>query len=273
LWIASAAALCAASSPEAADATADSARGVAFAPHSLFRKSSFNDEFRSFVYAGYQRDTLFTNLHAGFDFPFAGLRAGAGREYQQGASFLLHIYTIPRTEGMKFFVNNLYAGFGLYVSGQVLPWLALRVYPIYHVSAHLADGVRVDDPLWDDVHAVSNEVVKAEAAFRPLASLEVGCAGGWYYHSVGRDLKAIVQLNVEYAPRLRAHFEPYAQILTELLVEQDVRLGYQAAGGVRFVGRRGAATGLAARAYSRPHPGYYNEYRQIGYGIEVFFNQ
>ncbi len=249
-----------------------SSHGAAVAPHSLFRASSFNEEFRSFLYIGYQTDTLFTNLHAGFDFPFVGLHMHAEREFQLGAAALLHIYTIPRTSNMKFFVDNFYAGFGLYVSGRMLPWLLWRIFPVYHVSAHLADGHPADSPLWQSVHAVSNEVLKGEVAFLPVRSLEIGCAAGWYYHSVGRDLKATAALNVQYAPRIREHLEPYAQLLAELVVEEQVRLGYQAAGGMRFVGRRGAATGLALRAYSRPHPGYHSEHRQIGYGVELFFN-
>ena len=147
------------------------AEGVSLAPPPVYKHRAFNDEFRNHLYFGYQHDTLFTNLHVGFDFAIAGLDRPGGAHYQLGVAALLHIYTIPRTENMKFYVDNFYAGFGLYLAAHQLPWLLWRFYPVYHVSAHLADGHPLSSVLWDELHAVSNEVTKAEVVFLPVKGL------------------------------------------------------------------------------------------------------
>jgi len=235
----------------------------------MLRNSVFTGELQSSAFVGTQSDTLYTNVHLGLDYPLIAWHPTETQRYDFGVYAFTHLHTQPRNA--KFYVSDLYAGFGIFFSGKVLEWFYWRLFPIYHVSSHIADGYQGN--FETDIHGVSNEMVRAEVVTAPVAGLQVGLAGGVYYHTVHRtDLDGVMELSAMYIPPLRCMVKPYAKVLGELIVQYENGPGVDLSVGALLSGVSGRSVGAGFRYYNRPHPGYFALDYQSGYGLEIILS-
>ncbi|MCL2218664.1 MAG: hypothetical protein FWB94_02075 [Chitinispirillia bacterium] len=231
------------------------------------------------LHTGVESDTFFFRGRFGVDFPIAGYQFGNDGDEKPrsvifGINAAAHINMRP-TSGMKFPVDNFYAVLALNFSGNINPALTWRIYPIYHVSAHLADGYPADI-LKSAVRPVSSEMVRGEAYWKPLGDiLELGAGAGWYYHVCAqKDLLYRVDVSILLTPPIpplnARNLQPYALIRAENVHQGGNNPGIDVSAGLlAAVGRRGF--GLHIRCFNRPHTGYYFEEYERGWGVEYTF--
>jgi hypothetical protein len=232
--------------------------------------SVINRQFQNYIFVGSNNGKLSTVGNTGFDFPLLTAADPAhGYFLSSGVVALIDLYMFPKDR--KFYVDNFYATFGFYLSGNIPSILRWRFYPLYHLSAHLADGYITGD-VDDDRRVVSNEMLYAALIYEPIRNLEVLGAYGYYYHVCEqRDLRNRIDLDAMYRFERLPIVTPYALVHNQLLVETGVRYGIELQGGVLLRQGSGAGLGLAARYFSAPHPGQYFETRENGVGLQITF--
>jgi hypothetical protein len=237
-----------------------------------------------------ENDTFHLSGRFGVDFPIVGYRFGDGgnsgngvdvdgaREGDGRQNIIFGINAAAQlnmrpTSDMRFPVDNFYAVLALYFSGTVSKELSWRFYPVYHLSAHLADGYP-GDILKPDVRAVSSEMVRGEGYYKPFGEvLEIGAGAGWYYHVCAqKELKyrgdAAVLLTSPHA--FYGALIPYALLHVEDVYQGGNHFGVEAEAGV--IARRGKrGFGLGVLYFNRPHSSYYFNEREWGVGIVYTF--
>jgi hypothetical protein len=216
----------------------------------------------------------------GTDFFFAGYGFGGGTDKSMllGISAAATINMRPAAGG-RFPVDNFYALLAIHLSGTLSEKLSWRLYPVHHVSAHLADGYH-GDILRGEVRAVSAEMARGEIYYKPLGELaEFGAAFGYYYHVCAQEglayrgeLSALLKPPSPYKIRLGGDggLSPYALLRVENVTRGKGYFGAEAAlGAVLLMGGRGF--GISAVYFNRPHRGYYFEKYEKGIGAEYTF--
>lgn len=233
--------------------------------------SSFSivkQEFQNYVYLGSQNGKFSTQGRLGFDFPILSVRPMGGIAYGSGVVASVHIYMFP--ENRRFLVDNLYAVFGVYFSGRHSSFFSWRLYPLYHLSAHLADGYRGD--IGNDRLSVSNEMVYAAVSFEPFNGLEAMAGYGYYYHTCERkDLSDRIDLDFIYRLHALPFLEPFLYAKNGFVREEDFRYGIEAAAGLKLTGQSGPGFGISLVYFNRPHSGQYYFDREEGVGVRFYF--
>jgi len=230
------------------------------------------------LHTGVENDTFYVRGRFGVDFPVIGYQFGYDsdgfpRRVLLGINAGAHINMRP--EGQKFPVDNFYATLAINLSGGITEALTWRLYPIYHVSAHLADGYS-GDIIKSEVRPVSSEMVRGELYYRPLGDfLELGAGAGWYYHVCAqKDLRYRADFSILLTPAVPAlntkNLQPYALIRAENVYQGQNHTGIDlSAGLLAMVGSRGL--GLSVRYFNRLHSSYYFEGYERGWGVEYTF--
>lgn len=186
--------------------------------------------------------------------------------------------TMRPAEGMRFPVDNFYALLALRFSGDVTPKLSWRLYPIHHVSAHLADGYP-GDILKQDVRPVSAEMARGELYYKPRCGIaEFGAALGYYYHvcaqkglSYRGELSVLLQPPKPYGVRvIGGALSPYALIRVENVRQGADNVGAEAEAGA-VAHRDGRGLGISAVYFNRLHKGYYFDRYEKGGGLSLIF--
>jgi hypothetical protein len=174
---------------------------------------------------------------------------------------------------MRFPVDNLYAVLALNFSGGINSQWSWRLYPVYHVSAHLADGYPTDI-LKSDVRAVSSEMTRGEVYYKPFGDiLELGAGLGWYYHVCAQKelrYRGDISILLTSGHYFYNAILPYALLRVENVYQGGNNLGIDASAGVLSLkDRRGF--GLSLRYFNRLHSSYYFERYEKGWGVEYTF--
>ena len=238
--------------------------------------------YMQMLHTGVEDETFYMRGRFGVDFPVIGYDFGSingvpdsdnPRSVFFGITAAAHINMMP-TGGMRFPVDNFYAVLALYFSGTLGEKLSWRLYPVYHVSAHLADGYAGGDVLKRDVRAVSCEMVHGSVFYRPFGDiLELGAGGGWYYSvhaqndlSNRADVSALVTPVRYFNDVLR----PFALIRLENVYQGKNYFGVDVSAGA-FVIRDGRGMWLSLRYFDRLHSSYYFERYEKGAGAELMF--
>ena len=235
--------------------------------------------YSQMLHTGVEDGAFHTRGRFGADFPFIGYRFGGGdsggsRQILSGITAAAHINMLPKSGGM-FPVDNFYAVLALNFSGNLNEKLAWRLYPVYHVSAHLADGYPADI-IKDSVRPVSSEMVRGELYYKPFGEiLELGAGAGWYYHVCAqKDLRYRADVSVlltKTVPVLNNNsLRPYLLIRAENVRQGGNNPGIDVSAGIiALSGRRGF--GLSIRYFNRLHSGYYFDEYERGWGAEYTF--
>jgi hypothetical protein len=229
--------------------------------------------YAQMLHTGVEDNTFYMRGRFGVDFPLLGYDLPNNR-ILFGINAAAHINMLPES-GMRFPVDNFYAVLALNFSGGISEELTWRFYPVYHVSAHLADGYP-RDIIKSEVRPVSSEKVRGEVYYRPLGDLlELGFGAGWYYHVCAqKDLRYRADLSILITPSIPSlnarNLQPYTLVRVENVGQGGSNPGIDiSAGLLALVDRRGF--GLSFRYFNRLHSSYYFEEYESGWGVEYTF--
>jgi hypothetical protein len=165
-------------------------------------------EFRHYFFIGSENKRVVNHGNIGVEFPIAGFSTSDTRSCLAGIAAATHLVMYPKN--LKFAVDNFYATLAVYAEAQQSPKLRFRLYPVYHVSGHLADG-SPDDSALTHSRAVSSEMVKFDALVAPFRSIAFSAGYGYYYHVCSQQgLTDRFDLSVQWQPLLPDRwFQPY----------------------------------------------------------------
>jgi hypothetical protein len=262
------------------------AGGFLFFPKPAETLSAETLPYTQMLHAGSENDTFYLRGRFGADFNLAGYRfgedadgggigvQGGGRSVFFGVSAAAHINMRPESGG-RFPVDNFYAVLALHLSGALSEKLSWRLYPLHHVSAHLADGHPIG--AGEGIRAVSAEMARGELYYKPWGeAAEFGAAIGRYYHVCAQkeltcryELSALLKPPAPY--RLYdCGLSPYMLFRVENVKQGKDNFGAEAALGA--VARRGGrGFGISLVYFNRLHRGYYFENYEEGFGAEFMF--
>jgi hypothetical protein len=258
-------------------------------------------------------DTFYIRGRFGVDFHAVGYRFGESGEIgvdtqndqrgKKGKDILLGInatanITMRPTSNARFPVDNFYALLALHLSGTVSEKLSWRLYPLHHVSAHIADGHKKDTVIslpkdtvasltgQDDtarirvglgVQSVSAEMVRGEVYYKPFGELaEFGAGFGYYYHVVAQKnlvFRADISLLLSPPSPCRVFggaLSPYALIRVENVIQAGSNFGAEVSAGA-LLSKAGRGFGVSVIYFNRLHSGYYFEKYEKGAGAEYVF--
>jgi len=226
--------------------------------------------YTQMLHSGFEGDTFYVRGRFGVDYPCIGYDAG-GSSIFLGINAAAHINMRP--SGMLFPVDNFYAVLAVYFSGMHGLKLSWRFYPVYHLSAHLADGYP-GDILQDDVRAVSSEMARGEVYYKPFGDiLELGAGAGYYYHVCAqKNLRYRGDVSVLFTPNrfLNNMLQPFALLKIESVHLEKHNPGIDVSAGI--IGLNGSrGLGLSLRYFNRLHSSYYFERYEKGWGVELTF--
>jgi len=237
--------------------------------------SSETMQYSQMLHTGTQSDTFYVRGRFGVDFPFANYTYGMGQNILLGINAAAHINMRPK-QNMTFPVDNFYAVLAIYFSGSQNSNFSWRFYPVYHVSAHLADGYP-GDILKENVRAVSSEMTRGEAYYKLFEVLELGAGFGWYYHVCAQErLRSRTDISLLYTPRTfdmplpSSKLQPFVQAQFENVFQGRSRIGGDISAGA-FLMREKRGFGLSLRYFDRLHSSYYFEQYEKGWGAEYLF--
>ncbi len=229
-----------------------------------------NEDYRNYLHFGRLEGKRSAAGNFGFDFPALYARLDTTRGVLLGGCASAHLYMFPVRS--KFYVDNFYATMALYVGFKASRYLDFRLYPYYHLSAHLSDGYPGD--VAADSRAVSNEMIYLATTFTFNEWMEFLIGYGYYYHKVVRkDLIDRLRADLKYvAPRFWV-LDPYLYVRNEIIREQRIRYGVEAGIGIYlFASEERAGASILFRWFDRPHPGQYFEGYIRGMGVDFVFS-
>ncbi len=246
---------------------ASSAAELSFLPKRDKPLSAETLLYSQMLHIGSQDNTLYMRGRFGTDYRLAGLTIDTAHYYDLGISASVDINMLPRR--MIFAVDNFYAVLAIYFSSKINETVSWRFYPVYHLSAHLADG-HTKDILKSETRAISSEMVRGELYLQLLNHFEITPAYGLYYSTTRalNDLRQRADLTLLFKKSFHQHIETIALIRAEIVQYDIWHGGFDATAGVRFT-KKQRATGLVLRYFNRPHRSYYVKEYEKGWGIEL----
>jgi hypothetical protein len=234
--------------------------------------------YSQMLHTGVEDKTFCMRGRFGVDFPFAGYRFGKDGNPRQvflGINAAAHINMLP-TSGMRFPVDNFYAVLAINLSGDINRELSWRVYPIHHVSAHLADGHPGIKET--NIRPVSTEMARGEIYYKPFGDiLELGAGAGWHYHVCAqKDLRYRIDASILVTPLIpwidNNLLRPYFLIRAESVKQGKHNPGIDISTGAFAVNSGDKRLfGISLRYFNRLHTGYYFERYEKGWGAEYTF--
>ena len=216
--------------------------------------SVFSADYDSYLHIGADVGQVSVRGNFGVDFPIVSLNVTDWR-FDFGLVALTHIYMLPI--GIRFAVDNFYAELGPYCAATWRDKLAVRLYPVLHLSAHQADGF--DGDLSYKFRAISYESVRFEVQYAPLKWLTVATAYDWFWHHIRRhELRGKLELGVLFKATYAENHWPFLRARMPLWFEGGAKPGIDLTGGYTWQnGKRHHLLSLAVRYHYMPHPGFY----------------
>ena len=225
-------------------------------------------DYTNLLQTGSQDDLFYLRGRFGVDYPLAKLIMPA-TSVGAGITAAAFINMLPHD--MKFAVDNFYATLAIFLTGDYNAILEWRFYPVYHVSAHLADG-HPGGITKDKIDAVSSEMVMAEVAVNPIKSLQLSLGFGWYYHVCDQqDLKGRIETGIMYKRAVFNAFESFALLQGESIKQGSWNPGYFASIGIFYISESKKRFGISLCTFNRLHPGYYFRKYEKGWGVNYLF--
>lgn len=230
---------------------------------------NLTDDYLSILHVGMQQDTFYMRGQFGVDLPIAALAFTPQQHIGCGIAAGMRLNMLPHD--MKFAVDNFYALLAIYLYGQISPALYWRLYPVHHVSAHLADG-HASPTFVAGVDAVSSEMIKGEVSWLPWRSMELTVGTGWYYHVCDQqELTSRVEAAVRLQGYTLPQLEHYFRLKGEAIIMNKPYWGYELRTGVNFRNSVQRGMGLALKMVNHLHPGYYFRTSEKAWGLDVLF--
>lgn len=224
-------------------------------------------DFRFYIYTGYENSRVVDRGNLGLEFP---LLVYTPLNLSTGIAAATQLVMYPKS-GMVFPVDNFYATLAAYFNYAPLSTLTLRLYPVYHVSAHLADG---STDIADLTHRipVSGEMAKLETEIKPVPALSLSLGYGRYYHvCVQKNLtdRADMDLQLHCWPKgiIRPFFTISGQIVHMSAWDPGVDLEL----GTQISGISHHAIGVGLRYFDHMSPGFNYAVREKGIGLQIDF--
>lgn len=236
-------------------------------PTAFFSASAL--EFRHYIYTGSENGKVVNHGNLGVEFPVAGFSNGNGKSCAVGIAAAAHLVLYP--ENLKFAVDNLFATLAVYTEAKLSPKFSVRLYPVYHVSGHLADGSPEDSAL---IHAraVSSEMVKLEGTCLLSHGITASAGYGYYYHVCAQQgLTDRFDLALQWQPIPDKLISPYLTISGQVIYRRQWRSGFDMEAGTRFIGEQGRGIALGLRYFNCVDPGYYFDRREKSVGVQIDF--
>lgn len=233
-------------------------------PSSRFNNSIFIGNYSD---EAHKSGTLLTTLRTGFDLPLFALADTSNREMSFGMAPLVHMYLFPRNS--SFHVDNFFVILPLYMATRFNDYTSLRMYPLYHISAHLSDGAAVD--IRADRKKVSNEMLFITLSRKVLGALECMIGGGWYYHDISDDPMSFrLEIASLFEYSLFNNLALYCRGDGEAVsFESATRIGGSLAMGLRLHGNGGKKLNIALLLFNKPHQGQYFSANEKGAGAQM----
>ena len=226
-------------------------------------------DFRHYLYTGSENGRVVNHGNFGVEFPVARFSNGNGKNCAAGIAAAAHL--VLYTKNLKFAVDNLYATLAVYVEGKLSPKFSVRLYPVYHVSGHLADG-SPDDSALIHARAVSSEMVKLEGTCLLSHGITASAGYGYYYHVCAQQgLTDRFDLALQWQPIPDKLISPYLTISGQVIYRRQWRSGFDMEAGTRFIGERGRGITLGLRYFNCVDPGYYFDRREKSAGVQIDF--
>ena len=168
-------------------------------------------------------------------------------------------------------MDNFYATLAVYAEAKLSPKFSLRLYPVYHVSGHLADG-SPDDSALIHARAVSSEMAKLEGTCLLSPGITASAGYGYYYHVCAQHgLTDRFDLALQWLPIPDKLISPYLTISGQFIHQSQWHSGLDVEAGSRFIGEKGRGIAIGFRYFNCVDPGYYFDRREKSAGVQVDF--
>ncbi len=235
-------------------------------PSSRFNSSIFVGNYSD---EAHKSGALLTTLRTGFDLPFFSVIGTNIRELSFGIAPLVHMYLFPKNS--SFHVDNFFVILPFYLATCCNENTTLRLYPLYHISAHLSDGAIVD--IKTERKKVSNEMLFITLSRKVHKSLECMVGGGWYYHDIADDPMSFrLEISSLYEYPMLNNLGLYCRADGEAIsFESATRIGGTLSVGLRFHGRERRKPNIALVFFNKPHQGqyYFGDEKGVGAQMEL----
>jgi hypothetical protein len=242
---------------------------INFFPERQFFFSASALEFRHYLYTGTENRRTVNHGNIGLEFPLVKIIPDSSRALGAGIAAATHLVMYPKNQ--KFAVDNFYATLAVYAETECSANLTFRLYPVYHVSGHLADGSPNDSAL-AHARAVSSEMVKLESSFTPFRFLTFAAGYGYYYHVCAQQgLTDRFDLSARWEPVSGRWYRPFLTVSGQVVHLSEWRSGVDIEAGVSFVNKRSRGVAVDFRFFNRPDPGYYFDKKEKSVGVQIDF--
>ena len=226
-------------------------------------------EFRHYLYTGSENSRVVNHGNLGVEFPIACFSNDSIKNYTAGIAAAAHLIMYPKS--LKFAVDNFYATLAVYAEAKLSPKFSIRLYPVYHVSGHLADG-SPDDSALIHARAVSSEMTKLEGTYVLSNGITASAGYGYYYHVCAQHgLTDRFDLDLQWQPIPENKLSPYLTISGQFIHQSQWRTGLDMEAGMRFIGEKDRGIAIGFRYFNRMDPGYYFDRREKSAGVQVDF--
>ena len=229
-------------------------------------------DFRYFIYSGYENTPdgghrLVDRGNFGLVFPVLGYTP---LYLSTGIAAATQLVMYP-TPGGIFPVDNFYATLALYCDYNLSSTLTFRLYPIYHVSAHLADGTSDVQDLTSRI-PVSSEMAKLEAAITPVHGVSLSLGYGRYYHVCAqKNLSDRADIDFQLSPLQEGVIQPYLTLSSQFIHMAGWHPGFNAELGTLFANIHHHGIGVGFRYFDQMCHGFYYRSREKGVGLQLNF--
>jgi hypothetical protein len=223
-------------------------------------------DFRYYLYTGTENNRIVNHGNLGLDFPVVAYEPW---NLTTGIAAAVHLVMYP--QNLRFPVDNFYATLAAYVDYVPSSVLSFRLYPIYHVSGHLADGT-LDDSALANPEAVSAEMTKFETDLKPLNGLSLTLGYGRYYHVCSqKELTDHLDGGIQIQPWQTGILRPYLMVSGDLIHMDQWYPGIDLEIGTQIANIKNHAIGVALRYFNTMDPGYFFMSREKSLGIQFNF--
>jgi hypothetical protein len=239
-------------------------------------------DFQNYLHFGSYRSYSSAIAHLGYDFNLFSVTTPGAQLFSLGVNASVHLYMFP--ENRTFYVDNFYATLGIFVEAGHSEKFFWRLYPFYHLSAHLADGYMKNgaNPFSDnltgsiqhDKKTISNEMLYASVSYKPMPFAEINGGAGCYYHACASgqpDLKGRCDVSLFLVSPMPFIIQPLLLLKNELIFDKEPMYGITIAGGILAGNKQKNGMGIDFCFFYKPHPGQYWGMYEKGYGIDIRF--
>lgn len=245
------------------------AKDIVWFPNEIPFFSASSLDLRNYLYVGSENGRTVNHGNIGVEFPVIRVVGTNEKSYGAGIAAATHLVMYPKN--LKFAVDNFYATLAVYAEAKPSSDLMFRLYPVYHVSGHLADGSHNDSAL-AHARAVSGEMARIEGEYAPQKWMTFSAGYGYYYHVCAQQgLTDRFDLALRLRPLLNKYLRPYLTLSCQFISLIKWRAGADIEAGSEFINSHGRGIGVGFRYFNQMDPGYYFDRREKTLGLQMDF--